>query len=145
MTVHSEKRLVPYSCAQMYDLVADVERYPEFLPWCRDAIVFDRTEIGFQADLIVGSRLFSEHFRSRVSLRRPYEIKVEYGGGALRSLNNQWRFRDIEKNGCEIHFEVDFQLRSVVLGTLMDSFFDKAFCKMSEAFEKRAKTIYNHR
>lgn len=142
MPRHFEKRELAYTPHQIYDLVADVGRYPEFLPWCLDARVYDETVKEMKADLVVGNGLFQDRFTSLVSLQRPEVIQVRYGGGALSHLENEWRFKPVNGTACEVSFFVDFRVRSRVLGVLMDAFFEKAFGRMVQAFETRAGQLY---
>lgn len=142
MPRHFEKRILPYTPAQMFALVADVASYPDFLPWCKKAVLRDRGESSLTADLYVGAKGFQERFTSHVTLVRASRIQVTYGGGALARLSNEWTFVPAPNGGCEISFFVDFALRSKLLGVLMDAFFDVAFRRMVQSFEQRAKELY---
>lgn len=142
MPKHSEKRILPYTPEQLFALVADVERYPEFLPWCRAARVLRRDAISMTADLMIGYKIFSEKFRSQVALDRPNSIEVHYLSGPLSHLTNRWHFEPKGKGGCEISFDVDFDFQSSILGAAMELFFDKALLKMVAAFESRAAQLY---
>ncbi len=133
---------MPYRPDQLFDLVADVERYPEFLPWCRASRVVCRDDGGIVADLVIGYKMFSEKFRSEVKLDRPQRIAVRYLSGPLSHLSNQWDFRPDDKGGCRLSFHVDFDFRSPLLKSAMQVFFDKALMRMVEAFEARARHIY---
>ncbi|MGE4351599.1 MAG: type II toxin-antitoxin system RatA family toxin [Bdellovibrionales bacterium] len=143
MPHHFEKRTVPYSCEQMYNLVADVERYPDFLPWCQKATVIRHGEDQMKAILAVGHKSFHETFTSLVSLTPPSGITVEYGGGPLKHLNTRWTFTPLEGNRCEITFDLSFSFKSFLLSAMMDLFFDKAFRRMVSAFEERAQELYD--
>jgi coenzyme Q-binding protein COQ10 len=142
MTRHTEKKVVPFSAEDMFDLVADVETYPLFLPWCQGARIYDRKDNQLKADLTVGFSSVSDRFTSLVNLERPKRITVNYGGGPLRFLKNEWRFQDMGSGCCEIDFFVDFKLRSPILALMMDVFFERAFFKMMRAFEERAQELY---
>lgn len=142
MPKHSEKRVLPYTTEQLFDLVADVERYPEFLPWCKGARVLERNEGGIIADLIIGYKFFTERFRSEVTLNRPKTIDVKYLSGPLSHLVNHWEFKAKGKSSCEISFHVDFDFQSSILVGVMEIFFEKALLKMVAAFENRAKELY---
>ncbi|MDX9690606.1 MAG: type II toxin-antitoxin system RatA family toxin [Proteobacteria bacterium] len=142
MTRHTEIKVVPFSAEDMFDLVADIERYPDFLPWCQGAKVYEQKGSRLKADLSVGFSTLSEVFTSLVTLERPNCISVDYGGGSLRYLKNQWRFRDRGPGRCEIEFFVDFKLKSPLLAIMMDVFFERAFLKMVRAFEDRAHEQY---
>ena len=141
MPKHSEKRILPYTPGQLFDLVAAVDRYPEFLPWCKAARILRRDEDGLTADLVIGYKIFTEKFRSEVALKRPSAIEVRYLSGPLSHLQNRWEFRP-KGGGCELSFDVDFDFRSSLLGAAMEMFFDKAILKMVGAFEARAAALY---
>src|SRR6185437_11875909 len=130
---HAEQRILPYTAEQLFDLVADVERYPEFLPWC----VGERVV----ADLLIGFRMFRERFTSKVTLNRPRRIDVAYSEGPFRYLSNHWIFEPVE-GGCRIDFFVDFEFRSRVLQTLIGALFNEAVRRMVAAFESRARQLY---
>jgi coenzyme Q-binding protein COQ10 len=138
---------VPYSAAQMFDLVADVEKYPEFLPWCIALRVLDRniSEAGgkLRAEMIVSYKVFRERFKSDVSLDAVNkEIDVYYLDGPFRRLHNQWRFEDKADGGSTIHFFIAFEFRNIVLQSTARVVFEKAFARMSEAFVDRADDLY---
>lgn len=154
LRIVTKKRIetkVPYSAAQMFDLVADVDRYPEFLPWCAALRVAERNvdEDGrgvVLADMVVAYKMFRERFRSRVALDRPAgTIDVEYVSGPFRSLHNRWRFIDAPEGGSMIDFEIDFEFRNFLLQATAQAVFDKAFSRMSSAFVARADDIYGRR
>lgn len=134
-------RQLPYSAEQMFDLVADVGRYGEFLPWVVAARVRSDSEEELVADLLVGFNAFSEKFTSRVEKQRPGLIKVHYVDGPMRRLENVWKF-DPLPHGCEVHFHVDFSFRNAVFEALAGQYFDRAFRKMVGAFEARAHELY---
>ncbi len=142
MPHHTEKRVLPYSAAQIYALVADIEHYPEFLPWCLSCAVIGKDGEKLKAEMTVGNKAFRESFVSFVSFDPPRSIKVEYGGGALQELRNEWIFEPLSDGSCEVSFFVDFKLKSRLLGAMMELFFDAAFRKMVAAFEARAKELY---
>ncbi len=141
MPQHKETRILPFSPEQLFNLVADIERYPEFLPWCKGARVLTREGDTVTADLIIGYKMFCEKFTSIVTLDRPRAICVAYQSGPLAHLKNEWDFA-AAKIGCALSFHVDFDFRSKLLAAVMEPFFDKALCKMAEAFEKRAGDLY---
>jgi len=142
MPHHEERKYLPYSPEQMFDLVADVDRYPEFLPWLINARVYGRSEAGFQADLVVGFRMFKERFTSRVKLDRPHHITVDYIRGPLRYLHNEWIFHHVEDGGCAIDFWVDFEFRNRMFERLAGTVFTEAVSRMVRAFELRARAVY---
>jgi coenzyme Q-binding protein COQ10 len=141
MPRHAEQKLVPYSCEQLFELVADVGKYPEFLPWCVGANVRSRTEAELLADLIIGFGPFRESFTSRVGLQRPRLIRVRYENGPFRYLMNQWRFVP-ETRGCYVDFFVDFEFRSRILQAAIGVVFNEAVRRMVNAFLKRARDVY---
>jgi len=141
------KRRVQHAAGNMFDLVADVERYPEFVPLCEKLVVRKREEKdGKQvlvADMTVSYKVFRETFTSRVTLDRPrLEILVEYLNGPFRSLENRWLFRPLGERTCEVEFYIAYEFSSRVLGALMGSVFDAAFRKFAGAFERRADHVY---
>jgi coenzyme Q-binding protein COQ10 len=139
---HSEKRVVPYSDEQMFALVADVERYPEFLPWCAAVRIRSRDEATFTADLIAAFGAFRERFTSRVMLDHPARtITIEYIEGPFEHLTNRWVFSATDA-GCEIAFDIDFRFRSRTLETLISGMFTRAIEKMTGAFVTRADKLY---
>src|SRR5215218_1299985 len=138
---------VQHSPVQMFDLVADVERYPEFLPLCESLRVLRRSQSGEGVETLVaamgvGYKAIQESFTTRVTLDRPrLRILVEYVDGPFKYLENRWTFRPTER-GCEVEFYINYEFRSRALGLLMGSDFDKAFRKFAEAFEQRADAAY---
>ncbi len=146
MPNHSETRRLPYTADQMYGLVADVESYPEFLPWCAAARIRSREPRGdhevMEADLVISFRVFRERFGSRVTLwpgeRR---IDTEYLDGPFRYMESTWRFRDVE-GGCEVDFHVDFEFRNRILQGVIGVVFNDAMQRIVRAFERRAAALY---
>jgi coenzyme Q-binding protein COQ10 len=138
---HAEERVLPYTPEQLFDLVADVERYPEFLPWCVGARIKEYRPDLIVADLIIGFRMFRERFTSRVSLDPPRHIDVAYAEGPFRYLNNHWTFAPVA-GGCRVGFFVDFEFKSRLLQRLIDVLFSEAVRRMVGAFEKRARDLY---
>jgi coenzyme Q-binding protein COQ10 len=139
-------RQVPFSAQQMFDVVADVERYPQFLPLCEGLVVRSRAEQGsdsvLTATMTVGYGAIRESFTSRVTLKpAEKQINVAYLDGPFHHLDNRWRFTDTA-NGSEIHFFIDYAFASRLLGMLMGAMFDRAVKKYTEAFEARARVIY---
>src|SRR5579863_6756309 len=142
MPTHAERRHLPYTAEQLFDLVADIERYPEFLPWCVGARIRERTDRLVVADLVIGFRMFRERFTSRVVLDRPRRIDVAYSEGPFRYLNNHWVFEPQADGGCVIDFFVDFEFRSRMLQRLIEMLFNEAVRRMVGAFETRARALY---
>ena len=137
----SEQKLMAYRDEQLFDLVADVGRYPEFLPWCVGATVRSSTETELVADLTIGFGPFRESFTSRVALQRPGLIRVRYENGPFRYLTNQWRFIP-DPRGCRVDFFVDFEFRSRILQAAIGVVFNEAVRRMVNAFLKRARDVY---
>jgi len=148
MPEFSTSRKVRHSAAHMFDLVADVERYPEFVPLCRALKVRQRisepegVEI-VVADMTVAYKLVRETFTSRVTLDRPnLQILVEYLHGPFRNMENRWVFHPRGENRCEVEFFIAYEFRSRTLGLLMGTVFDAAFRRFAAAFERRADVVY---
>jgi coenzyme Q-binding protein COQ10 len=141
------RRLVKHSPDRMYDLVADVEKYPEFLPLCDGLTVRSKKERDGKtllvADMTVGYKAIRETFTTQVLLK-PEEraIDVKYLDGPFRYLDNRWRFEPTDGGGCSVYFFIDYQFKNRLLGALMGSMFDRAFRMFAEAFEARADRIY---
>lgn len=144
MPRHAETRIVPYAPEDIYQLVADIRSYPEFLPWCRAARMRAQTDTLLVAELVIGFRGLTERFTSRVSLDASLlEIRTTYEDGPFRYLNNHWKFLpNSDGEGCVIDFYVDFEFRSRLLQTLIGAFFTEAVRRMVEAFEARADALY---
>lgn len=136
------RRTFPYSPLQLTELVADVRRYPDFLPWCKGARVYNRKPETFDADLIIGFKMFQETFTSRVSVKPGHQIAIDYLKGPLKRLDNLWTFKALEDGGTEIHFEVDFEFKNRLLQSMIGDVFAKATDKMMQAFEDRADALY---
>jgi coenzyme Q-binding protein COQ10 len=142
MPTHAEKKLLPYSQEQLFDLVADIERYPEFLPWCVGARIRERNGNEIVGDLLIGYKMVRERFTSRVVLNRPGRIDVSYSEGPFKYLTNHWTFIPQPDGGCLIDFYVDFEFRSKMLQKIMGMFFNEAVKRMVGAFETRAHQLY---
>jgi coenzyme Q-binding protein COQ10 len=144
----SSKRRVLHSASEMFDLVADVERYPEFVPLCQSLKIRQRTpkEDGTEvivADMTVSFKLVREAFTSEVTLDRPnLKIAVRYLRGPFSSLENRWTFEPKGETACDVGFYIAYEFKSRMLGLLMGSMFDAAFGRFSAAFEKRADKVY---
>jgi coenzyme Q-binding protein COQ10 len=148
MPQYSTKHRVPHAATEMFDLVADVERYPEFVPLCRALKVRQRTSEpnGVEvlvADMTAAYKLISERFTSRVTLDRAnLQILVEYLDGPFSRLENRWTFRPLGERSCEVEFFISYEFRSRMLALLMGSMFDLAFRRFAAAFEQRADLVY---
>src|SRR5271168_1379611 len=148
MPQFSTKRRVRHSAADMFNLVADVEHYPEFVPLCRSLRVRNRARDAegrdvIVADMTVAYKLVRENFTSRVTLDRPkFEILVEYLEGPFQKMNNRWSFRPAGEDACDVEFFIIYEFRSRTLGLLMGAMFDAAFRRFATAFERRADQVY---
>ena len=156
MPTHKEIRVVPHSPQQLYELVADIEKYPEFLPWCIAARNCTREPATdgelVTADMVIGFKMFRERVTSKVTLHPPKDdqanpeshgrIDVEYVEGPLKYLQNHWVFVPAENGGCEIDFFVDFEFRSRILQKIVGVLFHEAVSRMVAAFERRATALY---
>lgn len=146
MPSHAESRILPYTPQQMYDLVADVARYPEFLPWTAAARIRSVTDHDdhsvMLADLVISFKVFREQFGSRVTLwPGKHQIDTEYLDGPFKYLNSSWVFREAP-GGCEVAFDVTFEFRNRLLQGAAGMFFNEAMAQVVRAFEKRAKQLY---
>lgn len=147
MPTHSETRHVAYSATQMYDLVADVAKYPEFLPWTAAARIRSQTEQGdhivMLADLVISFKVFRETFGSRVTLWPDEQrIDTEYLDGPFKHMISNWAFSDTDGGGSDIKFHVDFEFRNRILQTTATIFFNDAMQRVVRAFERRADALY---
>ena len=141
MPRHCENRILPYTPEQVFDVVADVAKYPEFLPWIQGMRIRSRDGNIVIADMIVGFKIIRESFTSKVTLARPETIHVEYISGPLKYLRNDWRFEPAE-GGTMVHFNVDFEFAAKIFEKLAGLFFSDAFRRMVASFEARAKILY---
>ncbi len=151
MTRHHEEKILPHSAVQMFDLVADVARYPEFLPWTAAARIRSRTPVEggemMEADLVISFKLFRERFGSRVTLL-PGEgrILTEYIDGPFRHLKSVWSFAEapgsLGRPACKVVFDVDFEFRNAILSGVIGLVFNEAMARVVRAFEARAKVLY---
>ena len=147
MPTHHETRTLPYSAQQMYDLVADVARYPEFLPWNSAARITARRPVPegevMEADLVISFKVFRETFASRVTLwPGKKRIDTEYLEGPFRRMKSFWAFRDRPEGGCEVEFFVDFEFRNAILQGIIGVVFNDAMQRVVRAFERRAAALY---
>ena len=142
MPRHTETRNLPYRPEQMFELVADVKRYPEFLPWVAATRIRSDDGTEMVADLVVGFKALKESFTSRVHKEYPSGIKIDYVDGPLKYLHNNWHFAADGAGGTRIDFCVDFAFRSRIFETLAGQMFDRALRRMIGAFEERAHQLY---
>jgi coenzyme Q-binding protein COQ10 len=147
MPAHSETRKLPYTAEQMYDLVSDVARYPQFIPWIAAARVRSVEQESdhelMYADLVVGFRMFRERFLSKVTMWEDQRrIDTEYIEGPFRHMHSTWVFRDLDEGGCEVAFDVDFEFKNRILQGAAGLFFTEAMQRIVRAFEARANALY---
>ena len=141
------RRPVPHSPVQMFDLVADIERYPEFLPLCEALKIRSRKErdgkVLLLADMTIGYKAIRETFTTQVLLNKAdLAIDVKYIDGPFRYLDNRWRFEAAGEGACDVHFFIDYEFKNRLLGSIMGAMFERAFRMFAEAFEARAAKIY---
>ncbi|MGB7242310.1 MAG: type II toxin-antitoxin system RatA family toxin [Sulfitobacter sp.] len=149
MPTHSETKFLPYTALQMYDLVADVAKYPEFLPWCAASRIRSMTPQGntqvMDADLVISFKVFRERFTSRVVLwPQQRKIDTEYLDGPFKHMVSNWSFQDVE-GGCDVSFFVDFTFKNTILQKLIGVVFNEAMQRIVRAFEARADALYGSR
>ena len=142
MPRHEETRLIPYTPVQLFELVADVSRYPEFLPWVIGSRITSRSDTALVADLIIGFKMFREKFTSKVLLEKPQHIHVDYLNGPLKYLRNDWRFNSDNNGGTVVEFFVEFEFKNRLFETIVGALFTEAVRRMVGAFEKRAAQLY---
>ncbi|MBP7241366.1 type II toxin-antitoxin system RatA family toxin [Amaricoccus sp.] len=152
MPTHAETRIMPYTADEMFALIADVARYPEFLPWISAARIRSRSPLAdgegevMDADLVVSFKVFREKFGSRVTMRPGARtILVEYLDGPFRYLRNHWEFLPKGETSCEVDFFVDFEFRSAILQKVIGLVFHEAMQRVVRAFERRAEELYGAR
>jgi coenzyme Q-binding protein COQ10 len=148
MSRFTTTRRVRHAASDMFDLVADIERYPEFVPLCRSTRVSRRTKVGegvetLRSEMTVAYKMISETFVTRVTLDKPrLQIHVQYLEGPFRQLENRWTFRPLGEHASEVEFFISYEFRSRTLGFLMGSMFETAFRRFAEAFERRADVVF---
>ena len=148
MPQFSTKRRVQHSAANMFDLVADVEKYPQFVPMCSAMRVRSKTDKGegvtvMIAAMTVAYKMIRQTFTSRATLDRPnLKILVEYLDGPFRHMQNRWAFHPTSENTCEVEFFIEYEFKSRTLAMMMGALFDTVFRRMAQAFEKRADEVY---
>jgi coenzyme Q-binding protein COQ10 len=148
MTSFTTTRRVRHAAADMFDLVADIERYPEFVPLCRSTKVSRRAAAGegietLTSEMTVAYKMIHETFVTRVTLDRPrLQIHVKYLEGPFSHLENRWTFRSLDQQACEVAFFISYEFRSRMLGLVMGAMFEVAFRRFAEAFERRADVVF---
>jgi len=140
---HEERRVINHTPSNLFKLVSDVKKYPEFLPWCLGARVKNNKKDSFDADLIIGFKIYKEIYSSQINLDNiNKKIIVNYKSGPFEYLQNHWIFNE-NKKGCEVEFMVNFKFKSIFLQTLMETLFAEAVKRMVSAFENRANQLYD--
>lgn len=142
MPTYAERKNLPYTPEQLFDLVIDIESYPKFLPWCLAARVNSQSDKEIYADLVIGYRLIKERFSSHVVFQRPDMIRVEYLDGPMRYLSNKWEFIKEPDGSCTIDFYIDFEFKNAFLQKMMGLFFNEAVRRMVSSFQSRAQELY---
>lgn len=143
MPVYSEKRRLPYTSEQLFNLVIAVDKYPEFLPWCVESRITKQEENVFYADLVIGYKMIRERFSSKVTLKNSEHVHVEYLKGPMKYLSNHWRFISEPDGSCIVDFYVEFEFKNRFFQRLMGVFFSEIVRRMVTAFEIRAKELYD--
>ena len=141
MPTHTEIRELPYSCESVFDLVIDIRKYPEFLPWCLDMNVKKDTPGTLVADMTIGFKFFRENFTSKVQYIKPKHINVIYEKGPFEYLVNEWNFEEVDNRKTRVNFHVDFEFRSVIFKKAIGIVFNESVRRMVAAFEARAAEI----
>lgn len=141
MPSYREQKVLPYSPQQLFELVLDIEAYPQFLPWCVSAHISKREADALMAELTVGYQFFKDSFRSRVLFIADEWIKVQYLGGPLKDLETEWRFRP-HVEGCDLLFFIDFQFKESIFNQIVRFIFFDIAHQMVAAFEQRAHKLY---
>jgi len=140
---YKESRVINHTPNNLFKLVSDVSNYPEFLPWCLGARIKNQDDNSFEADLIIGFKIYKEIYSSKIFLdNKNKKIDVKYKDGPFENLENYWIFKK-DKNGCKVEFMVDFKFKSIFLQTIMETLFSEAVRRMVKAFETRANELYN--
>lgn len=145
MPRHAERRILPYTPEALYTIVADVERYPEFLPWVLGADIINHTDQGFLADLTVGYKFFQDTYRSEVILTPGKRIDIRYVKGPFKHLHNHWIFIPLSPNSVDVDFFIDFEFQSSLFQGMIQTVFTDAVKKMITAFEDRARVLSSKR
>lgn len=145
MSKFVEDKILPYSPEQIFDLVVDVRNYTEFLPWCIGSRVYNRKPDAFDADVIIGFKMFRETFTSRVTYERAHKVDVDYIRGPMRRLYNHWRFSPEGDGACRVQFAVELEFKSKILEKAIGGVFTEACERMVDAFEERAHALYGNK
>ena len=126
----------------MFDLISDVEKYPEFLPWCKSTTIYNKSNDTFYSDMEIGFKLIKETFTSKVTLVELNKVSSEAVSGPFKKMNNIWKIEYITDKECEINLTIEFEFKSFILQNIIGKLFEKASKKMITAFEERAKQLY---
>lgn len=140
MPRHEEQRVLPYPREFIFDIVADVSRYPEFLPWCMATRIYKRKPTGFMADVVIGFKMLRESWTSEIKLNRPEKLSAHYIKGPMKHLTNDWVFTP-HAEGTLVDFVIDFEFKNALLQKILSPFFEEATHKMMMAFDKRAEEL----
>ena len=142
MTYYEVRRDLNYSDKKIFDLICDIEKYSEFLPWCKDSNVYDINGNEFYSDITVGFNLISETFTSKVVIDKPLQVVSSATNDPFKKMINKWNIKSLNSEKCEVSLVIEYEFKSIILKKLLGHFFDQAAMKMINAFEKRAKYIY---
>jgi len=143
MKYYKIKRNLDYSDNKIFDLICDIERYSDFLPWCKKANVYNKINNVFYSDITVGFNLINETFTSKVLVNRPSEVISSAISGPFKKMSNKWNINALSNNSCEVTLIIEYEFKSLILKNLIGIFFDQATRKMIQAFEERAKYLYD--
>ncbi|RPH07562.1 MAG: type II toxin-antitoxin system RatA family toxin [Alphaproteobacteria bacterium TMED194] len=144
MHKYSNSIILPFSARQLYEIVIDVESYPDFLPWCLSSRIVKKTDnYNFDAELTVGYKNIDEKYISRIQAEYEKKIISKAISGPFKFLDSSWHFKNIDKKQCKVDFTIEYQFKSFFLDKVMGSLFKKATIKMLEAFEQRARSLHN--
>ena len=142
MFKYSVKKKMNYSKKQMFDLISDVSKYPEFLPWCVSTSIYNKSNNIFFSDMEIGFKFIKENFTSKVTLIESNKVCSEAVSGVFKKMNNIWEINYISEQECEINLSIEFQFKSLILQNIIGKLFEKASKKMIIAFEERAYNLY---
>ena len=142
MTYYEVERDLEYSDKKIFDLICDIEKYPDFLPWCKNSSIYNKQDNEFYSDITVGFNLVNETFTSKVIVDYPQSVISTATNGPFQTMINKWSIEPLGNNKCHVSLKIEYEFKSIILKKLIGKFFDKATEKMITAFEKRAKYIY---
>ena len=142
MTYYEVERDLEYSDKNIFDLICDIEKYPEFLPWCKNSNIYNKKDNEFYSDITVGFNLVNETFTSKVIFDYPQRVISTATSGPFQTMINKWSIKPLGKNKCQVSLKIEYEFKSIILKNLIGKFFEQATEKMITAFEKRAKYIY---